>query len=201
MINYGTGNNGSGNSYWQEINPGFVQINNSTTGFAIKDLAAVCSDGSNNASWDINPQNPSFDITVNYPDGYTNVNINPGDFEVGAQDYPSNSIGSLLITKSYSKLRNDYFTDSDYGEIQVEAKQASLHAYTGSSGLESEIIVNSDLGIAMKKDGNIALGINANSNIIVGVLDAPATLTSLKKLIKIYDTTGALVGYIEVKGV
>jgi hypothetical protein len=179
MINYGTGNNGAGNNYWQQIAPGFVQINNSTTGFPIKDLAAVCNDGASNASWEINPQNPSFNIAVSLPTSNALIDINPGDLALISAAANKNS--TVNIESTYVRLRNDDFGASDYGEVQVEPKQSTLHAYTGSSGLESELIVNSDLGIALKKDGNTALGINANSNIIVGIVGCASHLNELKE--------------------
>jgi hypothetical protein len=199
MISY---NNGSGAApqLWKKVNPGDVEINATTIGEPLTFLSANCVDGSSSASYVFSGINPDINIQAGISaNSNSSIYISSDELILQTSDYVTNQNNQIHQKPTYVQIRTENNTNSDYNSLTIYENGSSLVAQDGASGNKREVALDNAAGIGMLINNNLALGINPNGNIIVGELDPPAVLTIQKKLIKVYDTGGVLVGYIEVK--
>jgi hypothetical protein len=199
MISYSNGGNGAA-QLWKKVIPGDVEINASTIGEPLTFLSANCVDGTAGANYELNAGNPSINIQTSITANSDSViSMTNGELILQSSDYVTNQNNQIFQKPNYAQIRTENNTSSDYNSLTIYENSSSLLAQDGTTGNTREVALDNTAGIGMLINNNLALGINPTGNLIIGNLDAPAVLTIQKKLIKVYDTGGLFVGYIEVK--
>jgi hypothetical protein len=199
MISYNNGGNGAA-QLWKKVNPGDVEINASTIGEPLTFLSANCVDGTSSATYTFNGSNPDINIEAGIAaNSDSSIYISSNELILQTSDYVTNQNNQIHQKPTYVQIRTENNTSSDYNSLTLYENSSSLVAQDGTTGNKREVALDNTAGIGMLINNNLALGINPTGNLIIGNLDAPAVLTIQKKLIKVYDTGGVFVGYIEVK--
>jgi len=201
MINYNPGSAGAAAQLWKLTGANEVSLNSTTAGTPLIYENNILDAGANNIIYDqrdASANQLSLSVYNSSSDNSTFQLNAPGSGWTTSKN-STNENSNISLAHYYIQIRSENNTSSDYNSLTINQTSSSLFGQDGATGNTREIALDNTAGIGLLINGNLSFGINPNGNLILGALDPPAVLTLQKKLIKVYDSSGLFVGYIEVK--
>lgn len=200
MISYNNGIAAS-SQLWKLTGANEVSLDNTTAGTTLIYENNILDDGAGNIIYDQRDANANqLSLSVyNSSSDYSAFQLNAPGSGWSTSKNSTNENSNIDLAHYYVKIKTENNTTSDYNSLTVNQTNSSLFAHDGAAGLTREIALDNTAGIGLLINGSLSFGINPTGNLIIGNLDSPSVLTIQKKLIKVYDTGGLFVGYIEVK--